>query len=268
MTEARRALDQQVTRREVLLQILLALIVLVGLTFFINSHTLHSANVADVSNVGATGPAGATGPRGLQGLTGAAGADGAPGVKGANGAVGATGATGSAGAQGAAGSAGTLSSNYASYYLSNYNSPEAVPNGAHWIIGFPTEAASHGSNITVNNSVITLSAAGTYLITASGSVQMPTFETSNGELRFNIMMKQSVQGGSYTEIEPSPLADYETPTPDNTGGLALTQTFNVSRLVTVTDAPTDVIVVLNDNSYGSTGSVYLYDRLVNVVQID
>ncbi len=278
--EGKRALDQQVTRREALLQMLLALIVLVGLTFFINYHTLHSANVANVSKVGAAGAkgqTGATGPQGLQGLTGAAGIDGTQGAKGANGAAGANGSAGTSGAAGstgtqgtpgAPGAAGTFSSNYASYYLSNFGSPEAVPIGSHWIIGFPTQATSHGSHITVNNSIITLSTAGTYLITASGSVQMPTLETATGELKFNIMMKQSVQGGSYTELQPSPLADYEFPVPDNNTGFIMTQTFNVSRLVTVTDAPTDVIVVLNDSSDTLTGNVYLYDRLVNIVQVD
>ncbi len=271
MAEVGRALDQQVTRREVLLQIVLALIVLVGLTFFINSHTLNSANVADVSSRGSTGATGATGPQGLQGLTGATGATGAQGTKGVAGAKGDAGAAGSAGTQGAPGANGSLSSNYASYYkaAATVNSPEMLPDGAHWIISFPDEIASHGSNITVTGSIITLSAPGTYLITTSGSTQMAAMETFWGELRFNITMRQSVQGGPYADLAPSPLGDYDMPTPDDQDNIStLKQTFSLSRLVTVTDAPTNVIVVLNDDSYGNFGNIYLYDQLVNVVQVD
>ena len=270
------ALSQQATRREVLIQILLSLIILAGLTFFTNWYAPRSANVANVSKIGPAGPAGAMGPQGLQGLIGPAGADGAQGATGATGVsgmtgptgatglAGAAGATGATGPQGPTGPAGTLSSHYASYY---YDGLESIPSSAAWIIGFPTQAVSHGSHVAVNNNTITLSAAGTYLITASGSLQMSTFENSLGELRFDIVMRQSVQGGAYANLLPDPMADYDIPGPESSGGVIVAQTFNVSRLVTVTSVPVDIQIVLNNNSYNN-GGMFIYNRLLNIVQID
>jgi len=294
-------LDQQVSRRELLVQQIIILILLVGITFFISTQVSAATKAAMDGKNGATGTAGiagpagvngsdgqrglvgangvqgtagtngATGPAGANGLngtgmigaTGATGANGAAGQQGIAGTNGAAGSQGAAGAQGPAGVAGTMSANFASYYSST---PVNVPSSSNWILEFPTQAASKGTDITVAGSNISISRPGTYLITASGIVQHTVYEGETGSLHFNMTLQQRVNGGAVTYVAPSPLASYASTILDSSS--LSSQTFTISRLVTVTTATTDFALVLNNYSYGGSGTVYVYDHLINIVRVD
>ena len=288
-------LDQQVSRRELLVQQIIILILLVGISFFISAQV----SGADRAMDGKTGATGLTGTSGENGVNGQRGSDGATGAQGLNGSDGSTGATGVAGlngigiigatgatgangtngltgaagtngtngSQGATGPIGAMSANFASYYNDSYFSPVNIPSGAHWILEFPTQAASKGTDITINGSSIAISRPGTYLVTASGVVDKPVYEGTTGVLAFDIVLRQSVNGGSSTVVAPSPLAGYNSVLPDMTGN-QLTQTYSISRLITVTTATTEFNLVLNNYSYGGAGTVYAFDHMINVVRVD
>ena len=288
-------LDQQVSRRELLVQQIIILIMLVGISFFISMQVsaatrptldgntgstgltgpsglngtdgqrgLDGANGAQglAGTNGAAGPAGANGLDGI-GMVGATGANGIAGIQGIAGTNGAAGSQGAAGAQGPAGVAGTMSANFASYYSPT---PVNVPSSSNWILEFPTQAASKGTDITVTGSNISIARPGTYLITASGIVQHTIYEGETGSLHFNMTLQQRINGGAVTYVAPSPLASYASTILDSSS--LSSQTFTISRLVTVTTATTDFALVLNNYSYGGSGTVYVYDHLINIVRVD
>jgi len=281
-----RGLDQQVSRRELLVQQIIILILLVGISFFISMQVSASTRPAvdgKTGSTGITGTAGLDGTDGQRGIDGTNGAQGSAGTNGATGPtgaaglngigmIGATGANGAAGAQGVAGTngaagsqgaAGTMSANFASYYSST---PVNIPSSSNWILEFPTQTARKGTDITVTGSNISISRAGTYLITASGIVQHTVYEGETGSLNFNITLQQRINGGSSTNIAPSPLASYANTILDSMN--LLSQTFTISQIVTVTTATTDFAVVLNNYSSGGSGTVYAYDHMVNIVRLD
>ena len=288
MSEIGRGLNQGVTRRELLIELLLGLIILAGVSFFIAAHVTPFDRTASIGVIGATGAKGDKGDQGLQGLQGLIGlsgndgATGATGATGANGATGATGAMGAAGAagangtngtngsdgsQGAPGAPGSLSGDYASYFASTSDTT-AIPQYANWILSFPNQATQHGSNITVDGSAINVAQNGTYLITSTGTVQMPDYEVGDLFLYFSMSLEESDNGGSSSPLVPDPLADYESIGPSEVGTNELTQTYSISRLVTVTNAPSTFDIRLHNNSQGGTGIVYAYNQVVNILKVD
>lgn len=122
-----------------------------------------------IGPIGPVGPAGATGATGPQGPVGPAGATGATGPQGP---VGPTGATGATGPQGPVGPAGTSQAIYA------YSTIATVASGA--IIPIVLSESSPASTMTVTGNEITLTEAGSYLISyyTEGSVATGDYETS------------------------------------------------------------------------------------------
>lgn len=215
-------------------------------------------------NTGATGSTGSTGSIGSTGATGSTGSTGSTGTTGSTGATGITGATGSTGPTGATGATGAVSNDFASYYTSNAMSSTLIGPGQ-VTIGFATQNTSHGSNIIVSGSTITVLQNGTYLLSVSGIVQEPTMEGTFGNLSFAIGLREEEEGEHpFFEVQPFPLAQYGFNSA-NEGGFLLTSNFNVLQLVRVNNAPVVFNVLLNNNS-GT--NVYLFNPVLNVVQLD
>lgn len=137
--------------------------------------------VGPIGPTGATGATGAVGPQGPIGLTGATGATGPVGPQGPQGAVGpqgpigltgATGATGPVGPQGPQGPAGSSDAIYASVGTA------VVASGA--IIPLTLTAVSPATTMTVVNNAVSITEAGTYLVSyfVDGSVPADDFITS------------------------------------------------------------------------------------------
>ena len=124
---------------------------------------------------GPQGPVGPIGPQGPVGATGAIGPQGpvgATGATGPQGPVGATGATGATGPQGPAGPAGTSQAIYAD------STTATVASGA--IVPISLSASSPASTMTATGNEITLTEAGSYLVSyyTEGSVATGDYETS------------------------------------------------------------------------------------------
>lgn len=127
-----------------------------------------------VGPIGPTGATGATGAVGPQGPAGATGATGATGPVGPQGPVGATGATGP---QGPVGPAGTSDAIYASVGATT------VPTGT--IIPITFNASSPATTMTVADNAITLTEAGSYLVSyysagTAGTTDLTTALYLNG----------------------------------------------------------------------------------------
>ena len=124
---------------------------------------------------GATGATGAIGPIGPVGPAGATGATGPQGPVGPTGATGATGPQGPAGATGATGPQGPAGTSQAIYADSTI---ATVASGA--IIPIVLSESSPASTMTVDGNEITLTEAGSYLVSyyTEGSVATGDYETS------------------------------------------------------------------------------------------
>lgn len=213
-------------------------------------------------NTGLTGP---TGPTGATGATGGAGATGSTGSTGRTGTTGATGRTGSSGATGstgATGPTGSVAASLSSYY--DTNGASSIAPGETRSINFNTENTHLGSNITVSGTTITLLANGTYLLSVSGIVEEPTMEIFVNYLSFSVNLQETPQGGSSSNVQPSPLAQYNLMAPDQ-GGSIFTTTFNVLQMVKITNAPVVFNVLLGN---GSSTYVDVVNPILNIIQLN
>lgn len=157
MADDKGIFGKQVTRGESLIQVVVMLVVLLGISQFThalsgaqNTDNPKSASVTEASLRGETGPMGATGPQGEDGSGGEAGADGATGATGVQGLMGLRGYSGARGPAGADGDnelPGTLVTAYGQ--LSASSSGISFSDADEWVdVPFSTEGPS--SNMTVS----------------------------------------------------------------------------------------------------------------------
>jgi|GEM_PF-3442853 len=281
MADAKSTLNHQMTRKESLIQLLLVLIAVVIIYSFTNRpRTIENAAsrkdlASQADPTGATGPqgiqgimglTGAVGAQGIIGSKGAAGTAGSTGANGSNGAIGANGTNGSNGANGISGTNGingadgTLSSDFASYYTQNAFSPEPLPGN----VSYNTQNTRVGTHISVSGSTITISAPGTYYLSAEGTVESYKNEGIDALTDFAVRLMKQEQGGSNTAVGADPFAQYNSLYhDDNNGGILAKTEYNIAQIVTVTNAP----AVLRVNLNSLQGSLYHSDPSLNIFQI-
>ena len=174
MADIKKVLDRQVTRRQSLFQLGLALLVLLVVSLSLN----HSTKTVSSTNTGSVGATGATGPQGLVGVAGATGSPGATGPQGATGPRGATSARGPAGPAGATTGGGTGPK--VTYHL-------VISDFANSFIGIPTSNIS-GTSSTIASSYL----AGTAPVYNANNVKVGTDSAS--------FLSMQTAGGIFTDI--------------------------------------------------------------------
>jgi hypothetical protein len=229
-----------------------------------------------------------TGPTGTTGSDGAAGATGTPGSKIYTGSVAPStlhangdlyintttgsyyqqtaGAWGSAvgnltGPAGPTGPAGSVSTNIASYYGT---STQYYGSGT---IEFPTQNVRVGTNIEINGPNISFYANGYYLVSVTGIAQAQTNEQSVG-LNFSVGMTEEYGEGNVSNVQPSPLATYET-YGDNEYQITSPQTtINVSQMIHITRAASNGEVIVNVTvNNAASFDVWVTNPTINVIQL-
>lgn len=152
MADDKGVLGKQLTRGESLVQIVVLLIVILGVSQFAsalstNSNTKSGSTASSVGETGATGLPGASGADGTNGAPGASGERGANGPKGVAGLAGANGTAGSTGAVGATGIPGLLSTSYGQ--LSTSSQEIGFGTADEWV-AMPFTVAGPSSNMSVS----------------------------------------------------------------------------------------------------------------------
>lgn len=149
MANLKQALDKQVTRGESLGQIIIALIVILGVTQFtsILASQRPASPTNETTSVGATGAPGAAGADGVAGKDGEPGANGINGSTGAKGLMGPIGLTGGQGATGPQGIPGSFSTSYGQLTASSQGI--SIQSPAEWV-PIPFNVTGPSSNMTVS----------------------------------------------------------------------------------------------------------------------
>ena len=166
------------------------------------------------------------------------------------------------GPTGQAGQAGSMSTNLASSYGTG---TQYFGSG---VLDFPSQNVRVGSNINVSGSNITFYADGVYLISVSGIAQEVVNETSIG-LNFSVGMTQEYGEQQVTQIQPYPLARYETYGENEYYITSPQTTINVSQMVRVNNVGPfgefTVRVVVNDSS---AYDVSVTNPTINIIQLN
>lgn len=167
MTAIKSALSKQVTRGEMLTQIVIILISILGVAQFTHIFAAQPSQTSNTASVGATGATGANGSNGAAGANGEPGAAGSRGANGIRGLAGATGENGVPGSTGSAGIPGILSSAYGQFSGSNQEIDFSTPN--EWVpIPFNVVGPSSGTTVsTTSPATITVDESGVCQVTAS-----------------------------------------------------------------------------------------------------
>lgn len=170
MTAIKSALSKQVTRGEMLTQIVIILIAVLGVAQFTHIFAAQPSQTTKTTSVGATGAPGANGSDGAAGAKGEPGDVGATGSRGAGGIKGLAGAAGVNGAPGATGPIGIpgiLSSAYGQFSGSNQEMDFSTPD--EWVpIPFNIVGPSSGTTVsTASPATITVDESGVCQVTAN-----------------------------------------------------------------------------------------------------
>lgn len=169
--------------------------------------------------------------------------------------------TGPTGQTGPSGPAGSLSNNFVSYYDTSTQYYGGGP------ISFSSENVSVGSNIRVDGTNISFMANGYYLISVTGIAQEQINEDSIG-LNFSVGMTEEYGEQIVSNVQPYPLATYET-YGENSGQITNPQTtINVSQMINITQADSygEVIVNIVLNNTSALG-VTVTNPTINIIQL-
>ena len=168
------------------------------------------------------------------------------------------------------GTVASPTSNVASYYTANFSTGgggQVI--GSNNTINFDTQNVLLGSNITVSGTTISVLANGTYLFSMSAIIQDYTTESGGSfpgdTYGFTVGMQEKQQGAHpWAQVQPYPLAEHNTVL-ENGGGWTQAQTVTLSHMITVTKAPVDFNVLLNNTT---AASAWIANQTINVVQLD